>query len=506
MRIPSKISNEQFNYVVGETEKILRKAVPDITVVAIPWLHVLNGHPSNQAKYAPVFTGRGFFSSAALLSYYFGTIGINLFLSCFLLIRNRYFYRSIPDDVDTLFVSHLLNLDISKPQKDFYFHDLPEYLAETRQRKCATILIDHTNTYRGSGLKQGLSSQGKFLFSKRLGLPAELSMLNKCLSVFSRFLKEYMSEKDATRKRLLWEVTLQAVSPGTFQTLRVYINIKELVGARNIKNIFCTWEGHSAERMVIYAAREAGRRIICTGYQHTILFPNSLAPKRNIGNQFNPDIILTVGKVTAGILENSGSLSNVIIIPYGSHRRSKKTNALQHSSKNLKCLVTPEGVVSECHLLFEFAVRVARICPDISFLFRTHPLVNFGDLQQDNATLRNLPNNVSVSSGKSIDDDLAASQWLLYRSSSVAIFAVLAGLRPICMEVPDEIRIDPLYMLQTWKVTVYDATTVAGIFESDQQTTENEKSIARSDANELCNDYMMEPDRSVFNLPVFGFN
>ena len=48
------------------------------------------------------------------------------------------------------------------------------------------------------------------------------------------------------------------------------------------------------------------------------------------------------------------------------------------------CLIVPEGFVDECIILFEFSLKCALINPNITFIWRLHPLISFEKLKKNN--------------------------------------------------------------------------------------------------------------------------
>lgn len=202
--------------------------------------------------------------------------------------------------------------------------------------------------------------------------------------------------------------------------------------------------------------------IRCIGYQHAILFPLQHAIRRNLTSYYNPDHILTAGLVGKFQLEASSGLCGIPVTVLGSNRaiiaRSNNSNNHQNSLKKNEpqeqtCLVLPEGIPSECHLLFEFSLACAQKCPEIKFIWRLHPLLTFKSLTTHNPMLKRLPKNIILSQS-SIEEDISCCNWVLYRGKTAVIMAVQAGLRPIYLQVQNEMTIDPLYEIKKGKITV----------------------------------------------------
>lgn len=219
-----------------------------------------------------------------------------------------------------------------------------------------------------------------------------------------------------------------------------------------------THEGHGWERMAFFAAKKANPSIHCIGYTHAPLFEKQHAVKRPLAYAYNPDRIFTSGPIQKNQLEKSKVLKIPINI-LGSARVNKvKTHNECKKTKNMKkfpisCLVIPEGIESEINLLFEFSLKCAQNFPDLKFIWRLHPLFSFKNLSVQNKIYNSLPDNIELSK-KSLEEDFEMCQWVLYRGSSAVIQAVEAGLKPIYLHKPGEMKIDPIYEINHWREEV----------------------------------------------------
>ena len=140
----------------------------------------------------------------------------------------------------------------------------------------------------------------------------------------------------------------------------------------------------------------------------------------------------------------------------GSNKIVNKKNAQEYLKVNKVCLVAPEGIESECNVLFEFSLNCAKLNQDIQFIWRLHPIISFDNLINNNKKLENLPENITLSSN-SLKEDIALSTYVLYRGSTVAISAISEGLIPIYVDNGDELDLDPLYMCSEGKYIVKDS-------------------------------------------------
>jgi hypothetical protein len=490
MKRSYKLTQDQFDYIIEQADAVLKKYENNISVSGIAWLHVLNSHPANQVKYVHVFNKRNFAGSVSVfLSTAFRVVG-DIFLSIFSFNgENR-----IEPDTDVLIISHLVNASAKKDDPDFYFNELPEHL-QSKGYQTTVALLNHTRGFKGWSSTN--TKPVKFFIPRRLSFTREIGLLIQSLKAAIFFLKQAFSENDPIKRSFLFELSLNVFSVDTLRAFRIYGIVTKAISSTNVHTLILTWEGHSWERLLCYAANTAARKITSIGYQHTILFPSSHALKRSIGKMYDPYVILTVGSVTKNIIASSPGAEKIKVTEYGSPRlQANRTYKHKETIQN-GCLVAPEGLVNECIILFVFGIETAKRMPDIDFVFRTHPSMKFSDLQAGDTRLQQLPGNVTISANKNIDDDFNKCSWLLYRSSSVALFAILNGLRPLYLQLENELSIDPLYTLHSWRLNVNRPDELISIIHKDRQTAMVEKAVEMKDAVEFCKTYM-----TPYQLPV----
>ena len=87
----------------------------------------------------------------------------------------------------------------------------------------------------------------------------------------------------------------------------------------------------------------------------------------------------------------------------------------------------PEAFYSETSYLYDFAIKCAKIYPDIKFIFKCHPMMN--KFFQNNRDLKNL----SISR-KNLKQELSRSDFTIFRGSASIYQAVLNGSIPIYLK------------------------------------------------------------------------
>ena len=440
-----------------------------IHTVAIPWLHVIREHPAFLEKYANLLhrsrktqritdylrsTCRGLVKHASQVIRCVQSNGRALFYS------NR-----ITKKVDYLFVSHVLSLSQSAQPCDFYFGDVPDKLA-AQGFSVAIALINHTG-HRGSLFvtQWKESDVPRVILSHSLPLCDEVRLYQRLRKESNRLKAEAMRQSSSLEHMVYLRSAEEALSSGTLGAMRVASQIGHLVAHTYAKTVVLTHEGHAWERAVIATARRVNPSVRCIGYQHAAVFRLQHALRRNLSSEYNPDQIVTAGIAGKKQLEGSPRLEKIPIRVLGSNRTicpktekpSLKKPIPKQRRKEYVCLVLPEGIPSECNNLFNFSIACSKALPNIRFIWRLHPIVDFQKLCYDNWQLRILPAGIRIS-GESLDNDLAQSNMVLYRGSTAAVQAVAAGLRPIYLQLKNEMSIDPMHEMQKHITYVKDVS------------------------------------------------
>lgn len=433
--------------------------------MSIPWLHVLREHPSFLKDYEALF------SASTVLRNAVEALAAKTRSSAGWL---RQLWRALRSDgapwrasqalsgpVDVLFISHLLNDADAGKSADFYFGNLPE-LIRAEGRRVVVALIDHSATPDASRAQRwDGGATPRLVFSGTLDFQGELSLFRRlrreslCLAALSR------REASGFLKKVFARASLEAMSGSARATLRMSVQVGRLVATVKPKMMIVTYEGHAWERVAFSAAREASSAgLRCVGYQHAAIFRLQHGALRKLGTSLDPDLILTAGSVSKGQIESSMKALGIPVRVLGSNRAFVgSTNGgaggfgMDADAAGDACLVLPEGIISECILLFEFSLKCAAIMPDIRFIWRLHPLVKFESLIAENPAFQKLPENVELSTA-TMEEDIARAGYALYRGSTAIVKAVCANVRPVYLALPDEMTIDPLYQLGSWRESV----------------------------------------------------
>ena len=482
------MKEQQYQELCDITDEVLLASDATPARVAIPWLHIVREHPVFLEQYEHLFIPYRWFqyhlkSQMHLFRNILSIVKVILKAVIRRHANNRAgIIKKIPQ-ADVLFISHLLNPKQYKDEDDFYFSNLPEKLADDGYRSL-TALINHfgvsSNQY---SLKQE-KLRSKMVLSDTMGVRQELLNIGKLWKESRSLKRAAKAELDPFKKKVLCWAAVEAVSPSSLNTIRLFQQIRKIVVSTKPNLMIATHEGHAWERIAFHGARSANPEVQCLGYTHAPLFRLQHAVKRCLAKEYNPDKIFTSGYIQKNQLDKSESLNNVPIEILGSGKCFNESSisnepmrkSLNNSYHQQTCLVIPEGIRSETELMFRFSLECATQNPNIMFIWRLHPILSFEAIITNNSELKTLPENIKVSENKLVDD-LKQSQWALYRGSSTIIQAIIYGLKPLYLTIPDELNIDPLYEMNSWKSQIETPNDFINVLNLNKDE-EKEKNIA----------------------------
>lgn len=491
------MNEEQYQQVCEVCDRLLADSDSTLERIAIPWLHVLNEHPSNLSMYEHLF-----YSGNRSFRWHINLMK-DLLFSARALMSSAFLIRqpALPQKIDVLIISHLLNPS-QLGAHDFYFGRLPEALAAEGLHTLVALrnqMEAHRYRYFAKDLWPPEMAP-RYVLPQILGIFKEFKLKLRLLKEATRLKRAALNAPTTFDMRVHKTAAKQAVGQSAIATLRLYYQIQEMVKNLQPTSIVVTYEGHSWERIVFAAARSANPRIRCIGYHHAILFPRQHAIGMALGYPYDPDLICTAGHVTRKILESNPGICKIPLITIGTHRReSLEIAPPKNSNFSTTCLVIPDGTLRECLLLFDFVLSAATMLPNITFILRLHPVVSLATVINKDKRLRLLPENVKISY-ETLDKDFTKCRWALYRGSGAAIYAASAGLRPLYFKPPKEIlSIDPLYGLKTWRRTVENINDLKSAFNSDLHCSFEKMKQEWLHAIEHTNQYYTHQNVKIFS-------
>jgi len=494
------MTESEFRLLTRVCDDILLAPEPTVDRIGIGWLHVLREHPHNLAQYSELFQDKpdrsaGWFRRMA---------EVMLQVARALREGGRWFFGDeMPKSADVLFVSHLLNEAQAGLRDDFYYSELPARLA-SRGKTCVVALLNQSGRSPRSLLSKWMAAGiPRILLSSTIGLRGDLALRRRLIRESLRLRSEAEAAVPGFHRHALLLASGHARSMTSVSNLRIGEQIGALVRRLRPKAIVVTYEGHAWERLAFAAARRAHPGVRCIGYHHTVLFQRQHALKRRLGPEFDPDIILTAGSATRDQLAQAPGLKEIPVAVLGTHRRAS-TPLPRLRDESPTCLVIPEGLAGECIFLFDFALACAKLAPAIRFVLRMHPVLPFASIAALDPRLGALPENVKLSEAP-IAEDFARSRWALYRGSSAVVHAVLAGLRPVYVSRQDEMSIDPLHQLTSWRSVAETPNDFLRQANSDMGTDQDSLVSKERSAIRYCESYFTPDDVAVLESAIdFG--
>jgi hypothetical protein len=493
------LDEENYRLLCETCDRVLLARDATIECIAIPWLHVIREHPVLVAGYELLFGhDRGMMQSGRkwIKILYSKAAWVWRFIKAF---SSTGFYwecqTETSNQTDILFISHLISAAHAGQASDFYYGELPDELAR-KEFSVSIALINHTDL-PGKSLvaKWGKPMVPRMIFTRSLDLQAEIALRRRLNRESLRLRSQAMNSDTEFLKKVLLQASQEALSGVSQSNLRLGEQISALVTKLKPKVIVVTYEGHAWERIAFSAARSVFPGIRCLAYQHAVLFRLQHAIQRNLAEGLNPDAILTSGELTKIKLEGALGLKGIPVSVLGSNRIFKRNpaylavenhGALKEHSDGLVCLVLPEGYISECKHLFEFSLICAKLLPEIRFIWRLHPSVTHETLAKKNPKLiHSLPGNIELSNS-TLEEDTKQSRWVLYRGTTAVVQAVVAGLRPIYLQIPGEMTIDPLYELGAWRAIISDVVGFQGVIYPSGDQLEYQHYLEAEKATQYC--------------------
>lgn len=437
--------------------------------VAIAWLHIKCERPIFLGQYEFLFCGTTSVVSESLRyfrSYLSARLwGLRQLWRALLLEKRPKFQFDRGSGVDFLFISHYVNESLAKASADFYFGDLPSELA-SQGASVVIAMINHTgqetNLVPDRMCEDGVQ---RIVLPLSLDLKGELLILERLRTESQMLMNQAKRSTGLVAKIARW-ASIAAFSGASRTALRLGIQIADLASNLKIKNLVYTFEGHSWERVSNALVRQVLPDTQFIAYQHAALTRRQHAIRRAMGGVYDPDVILASNRFA--VSELSGLVPKSSMIVLGSCRRPGATplNRRIEFQRERVCLVLPEGIQSECRLLFKFSARCALMYPDILFIWRLHPLLSMTRVRFRDPSLWSLPPNVRISE-RSLEEDSAEAKWALYRGTTAIAAAVFAGAQPIYVHREGEISCDPLFLAGEFRPVVKQPADLAVVFGSN---------------------------------------
>ena len=464
------MNESQYQAICDACDSLLASDDSSFERVAIHHLHVIREHPTYLGIYESALAESQSLDSflkkiVTFLRRWLGRL-LGLFRSLFSDGSPWLASSTLPSDADVLFVSHLVNERFAGKATDFYFGALPEMLRKSG-KTIILGLLNHTSLPHSSASR--LWREGKIaraIFSRELSILSEIKLLSRLVNEKVRLRRLLDGTSDAQLRSIVKMAISDVLSGATLSNLRKSEQIGSLIQELKPKIVVITFEGHAWERLVIAKSKELSPNTLCIGYAHGAIFRLQHAIRRDWSPEYTPDQIYSAGSVGRLQLSHSRNTKKVPIHVLGSTRHVSHKDRIVVQHERNTCLVIPDGIISECALLFRFSIECAKRLSQVNFIWRLHPILSFEEFFSLHPELKNIPKNVTLSK-KLLQDDIRKSDWALYRGSTAIIQAVQSELRPIYLALEDELGLDPLYEIEGWKKIVRDCDEFSSVVLDD---------------------------------------
>lgn len=429
-------SISQFNIIKKKCDRILGKN-PNIYFISNNILNVIKGHPYHLKDF-----------KKPLLSIFFSFI-LNLlkfFLEMITSLK-KIFEKKVTDKekFDCLLICNLINSK-SLNNVDYIYGDLEKNLKQNY--KVFKLLINHTrddNEKLKNLLKDRRASSIIGFESKNFIFDLKSFLILFCYFTF--FLYKTLIYFD--RKYLV--IAFGFLDFSTKKNLNLMKNFSDFINNSKFNNLTLPYEGYSWERLILMKSYKLVNKRF--GYNFSALVKNQHSLIRKLNLAYEPDVIFTPGNYSKNKLKDL----SVPIKCLGSNRFYKNNKLKKTKFKKIRCLILPEGIISECKKLFSFSIRAAHAFPNIQFVWRLHPSMDFNEILRklSLSNKNSLPKNIIISK-LNFFDDISKSHMAIYRGSTSIITALQNEIYPIYLNDNEDINIDPIYEMKKWKLVIND--------------------------------------------------
>ena len=446
------MNEKKYEKLCKVCDELLMIGGQKLSVIAIPWLHVLRYHPVLLKKYTNLFVDKPLLQLWLINAITILRGFAHFVTSVFNQGSDIKYLDMKHKKVDFLFVSHILNENQAGCYEDFYFGSVPALLAD-QGKTVLIILLNHSNnSSKRLSNKWDKNQVPRAILTKKVSPWNGILIYGQMLIAFFQIRAFKRHSKNSFTQKVASIASVEALSSGTFANIRLELQIAEIIKNYSPLNLIVTYEGHAYERMIFHAAKRINADICCIGYQHSALFKLQHSFSRLLKSHFNFDVLLTPSILFKERLLYENKIKGVVIDVLGSNR------GIGLIKKSI------DRNVNYC--LVRFSLEVARENPNLYFIWRLHPAINFAKLKKSNLIYDIIPSNI-ILSNESLEYDISRCDSALYRGSTAIVKAVAHGLLPIYFKTSrDEPTIDPLFFFKDGKVEVTTPNEYKKIFKS----------------------------------------
>lgn len=262
-----------------------------------------------------------------------------------------------------------------------------------------------------------------------------------------------------------------------------------------------TYEGNPWERMFILGIRKNSRAPVI-GYQHTVIPPAAagmfLTEQEDAADIPVPDSLVASGPAPAAIVKRYGSSSRMQLKVGGTLRYDylycvKMLERFVSGKNEFNVLVALEGVLDVLPLVY-YVLEQASIKHSVRFCIRAHPVFPFDRLLQFVGWAGELPGNIEISHGKTVQEDVAGNHAVLYWGTTIALESLMMGRPVIHFDRGDSLSYDPLHDFESFKWTVRAGEEITQILKKISFLSKDEYRAGQESGRQYVEQYFVLPD------------
>ena len=415
---------DNFKKLINILDEILKEN-NSMSIRAIPSLHFIRSHPVFNSQYQNLFSSKFIFFSFLSLLYIKGIVNIFFTLFNSILKYKTFKYIDKRKKIDLFYVSHLINSEIDK-KKDFYFDDIISNQGD-KGYSYGGILINHLKGSLKDDIKKIAYNKNNYILNNFLNYKTELKFIFDQIKVLIKFI--FKRENDELKRRVNFFISATSISRSTLLNIRLSHVFKDLLNYHKPKLVFITYEGHAWERILCYTLKKNFLNTKIIGYQHSYIFKRQHAALNSFDSNYDPHHILTSGEISRERIIKSIVAKNVKVDILGSNKFKdiNKFKIQLRKKFNKRIFVIPEGIMSECKILFNFCLNYSNNVDDLEFIFKLHPQISLNDFISKNPNYKNIPKNCKWFKNQFFK----RGDWVLYRGSTFVVNLFKMGLQPI---------------------------------------------------------------------------
>lgn len=391
------------------------------------------------------------------------------FMISLIMFYQYYLILRLPAKSDYVFLSHAVPANINKLSADQYFGLMPQYLT-SQKYKVAILYTNHKKFGYGriyNRLRKKNPGVDVYLCPKFM-LPHEsIKFIFKsttyalnCLRIALRSIK-----RDPKQSKLLLSATPHFFSRSAYNNDLVKNRCLSIVKRTKARFLILTFEGHSYEQYVFDGLKDSKSGCHSVLYQHSPIVPGHLG-LINFLQGLNLKVhIMVTGSIYKKYIASFSNLPNITIV--GS-QKTPKGNFKPSPKYGDTLLFAPEGTKDATLEFIHLIYKILNVSLPNKIVLRLHPDLPYSlKIQYHLHKLNNYEN--FYISHSDLKSDLDASAFVFFRSSAVAVEALLSSAQLVFYSNSNTPGINPLSLLPNLSLEAANAKEVIKLLKNEHK-------------------------------------